>query len=47
LPDRQPAVATSENWRDKNTGERREDRGHRVVIFNEGLCDPGGSPKKG
>ena len=32
-------VATSENWRDKNTGERREKtEWHRVVIFNEGLC---------
>jgi single-strand DNA-binding protein len=32
-------VATSENWRDKNTGERRErTEWHRVVIFNEGLC---------
>jgi single-strand DNA-binding protein len=33
------SVATSENWRDKNTGERREKtEWHRVVIFNEGLC---------
>jgi single-strand DNA-binding protein len=32
-------VATSENWRDKSTGERREKtEWHRVVIFNEGLC---------
>ena len=32
-------VATSESWRDKNTGERRErTEWHRVVIFNEGLC---------
>ncbi len=32
-------VATSENWRDKNTGERKEKtEWHRVVIFNEGLC---------
>lgn len=32
-------VATSENWRDKSTGERRErTEWHRVVIFNEGLC---------
>lgn len=32
-------VATSENWRDKATGERRErTEWHRVVIFNEGLC---------
>jgi single-strand DNA-binding protein len=33
------SVATSESWRDKNTGERKEKtEWHRVVIFNEGLC---------
>ena len=32
-------VATSDSWRDKTTGERREKtEWHRVVIFNEGLC---------
>jgi single-strand DNA-binding protein len=32
-------IATSESWRDRNTGERREKtEWHRVVIFNEGLC---------
>jgi len=32
-------VATSETWRDKATGERKEKtEWHRVVIFNEGLC---------
>jgi single-strand DNA-binding protein len=32
-------VATSESWRDKATGERREKtEWHRVVIFSEGLC---------
>jgi single-strand DNA-binding protein len=32
-------LATSENWRDKNTGERREKtEWHRVVIFSEPLC---------
>ena len=32
-------VATSETWRDKTTGERREKtEWHRVVIFNENLC---------
>lgn len=32
-------IATSETWRDKNTGERREKtEWHRVVVFNEGLC---------
>ncbi|MCC6948964.1 MAG: single-stranded DNA-binding protein [Bradyrhizobiaceae bacterium] len=32
-------VATSESWRDKATGERRErTEWHRVVIFNEGLA---------
>jgi single-strand DNA-binding protein len=33
------SVATSENWRDKATGERKEKtEWHRIVIFNEGLC---------
>ena len=33
------SVATSDTWRDKNTGERKEKtEWHRVVIFNEGLC---------
>ena len=32
------SVATSESWRDRNTGERREKtEWHRVVCFNEGL----------
>src|SRR4029077_7535932 len=32
-------VATSESWRDKNTGERRgETEWHRGVIFSEGLA---------
>ncbi|AMM84608.1 single-stranded DNA-binding protein [Martelella sp. AD-3] len=32
-------VATSETWRDRNSGERKErTEWHRVVIFNEGLC---------
>jgi single-strand DNA-binding protein len=32
-------IATSETWRDKNSGERKEKtEWHRVVIFNEGLC---------
>ncbi len=32
-------VATSETWRDKASGERKErTEWHRVVIFNEGLC---------
>ena len=32
-------LATSETWRDRNTGDRRErTEWHRVVIFNEGLC---------
>lgn len=32
-------VATSESWRDKATGERKEKtEWHRVVVFNEGLC---------
>ena len=33
------SVATSETWRDRNSGERREKtEWHRVVCFNEGLC---------
>lgn len=33
------SVATSENWRDKATGERKEKtEWHRVVIFNENLA---------
>ncbi len=32
-------LATSETWRDKNTGERKEKtEWHRIVIFNEALC---------
>jgi single-strand DNA-binding protein len=32
------SVATSDSWRDKNTGERKEKtEWHRVVIFSEGL----------
>ena len=34
------SVATSETWRDKGTGERREKtEWHRVVIFNERLAE--------
>ena len=34
----QLSVATSDRWKDKNTGEQRErTEWHRVVIFNEGL----------
>src|ERR1700704_3333864 len=33
------SVATSETWRDKGTGERKEKtEWHRVVIFSEPLC---------
>ncbi len=33
------SVATSESWRDKNSGDRKEKtEWHRVVIFSEGLC---------
>ena len=32
-------VATSESWRDRNSGERREKtEWHRVTVFSEGLC---------
>lgn len=33
------SIATSESWRDKNTGERKErTEWHRVVIFSEGIA---------
>jgi single-strand DNA-binding protein len=33
------SVATSETWKDKNSGERKEKtEWHRVVIFNDGLA---------
>jgi single-strand DNA-binding protein len=33
------SIATSESWRDKNTGERKEKtEWHRVVVFNDNLC---------
>jgi single-strand DNA-binding protein len=33
-------IATSESWKDKSTGERREKtEWHRVVIFNDGLVN--------
>lgn len=33
-------LATSESWKDKSTGERKERaEWHRVVIFNEGLVN--------
>ena len=32
------SLATSQSWKDKNTGEKKEKtEWHRVVIFNEGL----------
>ena len=32
-------IATSESWRDKSTGEKRDrTEWHRVVVINEGLC---------
>lgn len=32
------SLATSENWKDKNTGERREKtEWHRISVFSEGL----------
>jgi single-strand DNA-binding protein len=34
------SIATSESWRDKNSGERRErTEWHRVVIFNDKLAE--------
>ena len=33
------SIATSETWKDKNTGERKEaTEWHRVTIFNDGLA---------
>lgn len=33
------SVATSETWKDKNTGEKREKtEWHNITCFNEGLC---------
>lgn len=33
------SIATSQSWRDKTTGERKQStQWHRVVCFNEGLC---------
>lgn len=38
-PIAQLSVATSEQWTDKTTGERKErTQWHRIVIFNEGLA---------
>ena len=35
----QLSIATSDTWKDRTTGERRErTEWHRVVIFNEHLC---------
>jgi len=32
-------IATSETWRDRNSGDRKEKtEWHSVVVFNEGLC---------
>lgn len=34
------SIATSDEWRDKQTGERKErTEWHRIVCFNEGLSD--------
>jgi len=34
------SIATSENWKDKQTGERKErTEWHRVVVFNQGLVN--------
>ena len=36
----QLSIATSDRWKDKNSGEQRErTEWHRVVIFNEGLVN--------
>ena len=34
------SIATSQSWKDKNTGEKKEKtEWHRVVVFNEGLVN--------
>ena len=34
------SIATSQSWKDKNTGEKREKtEWHRIVVFNEGLVN--------
>ena len=34
------SLATSQSWKDKNTGEKKENtEWHRVVVFNEGLVN--------
>ena len=34
------SLATSESWKDKNTGEKKEKtEWHRIVVFNEGLVN--------
>ena len=34
------SLATSQNWKDKNTGEKKQKtEWHRIVIFNEGLVN--------
>jgi len=34
------SIATSESWKDKNTGEKKEKtEWHKVVVFNEGLVN--------
>lgn len=33
------SIATSESWKDKTTGEKKErTEWHRIVVWNEGLC---------
>ena len=34
------SLATSQSWKDKNTGEKKENtEWHRIVVFNEGLVN--------
>ena len=36
------SLATSQSWKDKNTGEKKEKtEWHRIVVFNEGLVNVG------
>lgn len=42
------AVATTENWKDKTTGEKKESTDwHNVIIYNQGLCALASYAKKG
>ena len=41
------SLATSQSWKDKNSGEKEKTEWHRVVVFNEGLVNVVQQYKKG